>query len=203
LETPVRIYEESDIDDDQNRIPQASMILPEYDENLELEFETDDYRFRDDELDFVDSAVFEDDYAKYIRNIDDLYGIRKRKEITRAVEILGLNESEMEFIEDRLYHDDYEGVNLDEIFSLIRFYGPGSKEADLLERYCNYLLPDSAAFSRMKALHRGGCFLARGLIFEENVKDIERKLGREVEIDETPVVAVSEKVGDITDGSLS
>jgi hypothetical protein len=200
MDTPVKIYEESDIDDDQNRIPHSSMVLPEYDESLELEFETDDYRFRDDELDFVDSSVFEEDYAKYIRNIDDLYGIRKRKEITRAVEILGLNESEIEFIEDRLYHDDYEGVNLDEIFSLIRFYGPGSKEADLLERYCNYLLPDSASlFDDEKRSIEEDVSSRGALIFEENVRDIERKLGREVEVDETPVVTVSEKVSDITD----
>jgi hypothetical protein len=200
LGNPVKIFEESDIDDDQNRIPHASISLPEYDESLELEFETDDYRFRDDELDFVDSAVFEEDYPKYIRNIDDLYGIRKRKEITRAVEILGLNESEIEFIEDRLYHDDYEGVNLDEIFSLIRFYGPGSKEADLLERYCNYLLPESSSLFEDEKRSIEEDVSSRGaLIFEENVKDIERKLGREVEIYETPVVSVSEKVGDITD----
>ncbi len=135
--------EEASPDSDYNMVAHSFLSFSKEYENLKVDFEPDEYRYRDDDIDFIDNTVFEEDYGQYIREIDDLYEIKKRKEITNAVEILGLNYGEIDFIEDRLYHDDYEDVNLDEIFNLIRFDSTGFDQSEGNERYCNYILPEA------------------------------------------------------------
>ena len=197
------LLEEADPDSEHNRVAHSFLSFSKEYEDLQVEFEADEYRYRDDDLDFIDNTVFEDDYSRYIREIDDLYEIRKRKEITNAVEILGLNNGEIDFIEDRLYHDDYEDVNLDEIFNLIRFDSQGYDYTGGSERYCNYILPEAGSLLDDEKQSIEEDISARGaLIFEENVNEIERKLGRHVSFEKAPAVEISEAVHDITDKIL-
>lgn len=169
----------------------------EFDE-LKLEFEDDDYKYRDDELDFVENAIFESDYAHYITEIDEYYKIKGGKEISSAREILGLDNNDFELIDDKLYSAEYINVNLDEIFNLIRIETAAGALAG--ERFCNYLLPreDSFLVEEKKSIEED--ISAKGaLIFEEDIEKIKSKLGRSVDVEEIKTVTVTEEVFDITD----
>ncbi len=167
-------------------------------DELTLEFEDDEYKYRDDELDFVENAIFEDDYTRYIYEIDELYQIEGRKEISIAREILGLDSEEFALIDEKLYSQEYINVNLDEIFNLIREETAAGSLTS--ERFCNYLLPREDSFlpEEKKSIEEN--ISAQGaLIFEEDIEKIKAKLGRKVYVKEPQTVTITEEVYDITD----
>ena len=192
-----RVLEE----DDESDVPDGRIIetsrFKEFDE-LAIDFEDDEYKYRDDELDFVENAIFEEDYARYIYEIDELYHIRGHKDISSAREILGLDSDDLSLIDDKLYGHEYININLDEIFNLIReeTYAGALKG----ERFCNYFLPGGDTFlSNEKASIEEDISAMGALIFEEDIHKIKEKLGRAVASEDKKNVSITEEVFDITE----
>ena len=196
----VIILEEADKDKDREKIAHASFVSAGISDDVFLEFEDDEYKYKDDELDFVDNAVFEEDYGRYVREIDDLYGIQGPKQASTAVEIFGLNTADFELIEERLFFEEYKNVNLDEIFNLIKFEFSPFGAYDDGERYCNYILPDAESFYESERRSIEEDISGKGaLIFEEDVGLIKQKLGRDVVEVKSESVEIVDSVYDITD----
>jgi len=185
----------------ESHVPDGRIIetsrFKEFDE-LAIDFEDDEYKYRDDELDFVENAIFEEDYTRYIYEIDELYHIQGHKDISSAREILGLDSEDLNLIDDKLFGHEYININLDEIFNLIReeTYAGALKG----ERFCNYLLPGGDTFLSNEKASIEEDISARGaLIFEEDIHQIKEKLGRAVASEEKKNVSVTEEVFDITE----
>jgi len=165
---------------------------------VELE-ENKEYNYIDNDLDFVSSSIFAEDYSKYIREIDNFYLLDNKNIISTAIEILGLTRDETHVVEDKLYSEEYKGIDLDGIVDF--FYDNFSDRGkNVIDKFINYILPTKDSFSEQERKSIEEDISSKGaIIFEENINDIYEKLNKK--IDDTPVenVKVSETIYDITD----
>ncbi len=134
------ILKEADREEDRDRIAFTPVeAIAGYDD-LFLDFEDEEIKYRDDELEFIHSAIIDEDYSRYLRQIDVYHGLRKEKSITSAIEIMGLTFNELESIEDKLIGEEYSHVDLDSMVGLFR---PAEEERLIrgVSRECSYLIP--------------------------------------------------------------
>ena len=75
-------------------------------------FEDLDYKYGDEEMDYIHTAIVEEDYSSYIREIDEFFGTRGGKTVSTRLELLGLTADEFDSIEDMLFKGEYRDVNL-------------------------------------------------------------------------------------------
>ncbi|TFH38906.1 MAG: hypothetical protein E4G96_09775, partial [Chrysiogenales bacterium] len=88
---------ESDAREDRDRI---AYIAREFEPAYEELFVDLDYKYRDEEIDYIHAAIVEEDYSDYIREIDEFFGTRSGMAVPAAVELLGLTTDEFDTIED-------------------------------------------------------------------------------------------------------
>lgn len=178
----------------------SSQGVSEYIEELFFDFDDDEYKYKDDELEFIHTAIIEEDYSRYFQQIDEFYGTEQGKKITRAVEILGLSPDEIIEIEDTLFAEQYADIDLDEMFGLIHqdldfgiHYHRGEKE-------CTYILsnPDSLLDEERVSIEED-LSSSTALVFEENIELIKNELRELGEFERVESVQITAEVYDITD----
>ncbi|MFC1669506.1 hypothetical protein ACFL20_03885 [Spirochaetota bacterium] len=147
----------------------------------EEEQDSDDLKYTDDDLDFVDSAIFEEEYSRYISEIDNFHVI-SRENVFR---LFGLNDSDIKLIEDNMYNEEYKNIDLDEMFQKARaeLYKSGIA---LDEKNFRYIMSRVNSLDESERESIEEDISSEGaLIFEENVNLIRTLLGLpEEEIDE-------------------
>ncbi len=195
-----KILIEADIEDDKENIAYtSSSIAPVFDDLL-IDFEDDELKYRDDDLDFIHSAIIEEDFSKYLRLIDEYHGTSGETKITAAVELLGLTNDELDDISDSLYANDYKGINLEEIFSIIKNQSALNYKNAGRNKTCTYLLSDvSSLLPEEKLSIEADISSEFALIYEEDVEQLKSHL-KKIFVETKPdSVKVVEEIYDITD----
>jgi len=157
----------------------------------------EDYQYRDDELDFIDSSIIKEDYGRYLREIDYYHTISTLKD-SNAFKLFGLNKNEIQTIEDVLFKEEYKGVDLDEIFERDtgEEYRPIAPQVG--QKGYTYILPydDSLNDSERNSIEED-LSTPLALIFEEDVDLIRHLLDEaDKEISEDIQKAEKESVVD-------
>jgi hypothetical protein len=170
------ILNEVDREEDRDRIAFAPVeSIAGYDD-LYLDFEDEEIKYRDDELEFIHSAIIDEDYSRYLRQIDVYHGLRKEKSITSAIEIMGLTFNELESIEDKLIGEEYSHVDLESMAGLFR---PAGEDRIVrgISRECNYLIPseDSLLDSEKESIEND-IDSNWAIIWEEDVDQLQSEL---------------------------
>ena len=146
-----------------------------------IDFADFDYKYRDSELEFIDGAIFEEDYAKYIREIDDFFIGGTVKKSSAALEIFGMDQDEDGVIFDRMFGEDYRNVDLDKEVDLFRSDFGIIDLSITKERFFNYLLPSDESLTDFERLSIEEDISSRGaIIYEEDIEEVKRLFGREV-----------------------
>ncbi len=195
-----KILLEADIEDDKENIAYtSSSIAPVFDDLL-VDFEDDELKYRDDDLDFIHSSIIEEDFSKYLRLIDEYHGTSGEIKVTAAVELLGLTNDELDDISDSLYANDYKGINLDEIFSIIKNQSALNYKNAGRNITCTYLLSDiSSLLPEEKLSIEADISSEFALIYEEDVEQLKSHL-KKIFVETKPdSVKVVEEIYDITD----
>jgi|GEM_PF-1444918 len=154
----------------------------------------DDYYYTDTDIDFIHSAIIEDDYSEYIRSIDTLYNDDSAEKMSSAVELLGLSDDDIDEINNRLFTEEYESVDLDSLYDQLveDILGPATYHEN---RICNYILPENDSITEEEKLSiEEDLSASNALIFEEDIAEIISNL--KSQIDGTDVVKVDIKVVD-------
>ncbi|MCU0847210.1 MAG: hypothetical protein MUD12_04915 [Spirochaetes bacterium] len=196
------VLHEADVDEDRKRIANVTMDFAAAMEGMLVDFE-EEYDYRDRELDFIHAQIVEEDYGKYIRDIDEFYGIKGKKAVSTAVEILGLTSDEISGIEKNLFPVEYENMGNYEIFDFFKKEPAGKDRAYPIQKNITYmnaglrLMDDDERNSIETDVDSSGA-----LIFEEDIEKIMTLLGRPVSVVSIPAAEHAredEKICDITD----
>jgi hypothetical protein len=199
IEGKTILLREAEIEEDKELVAHVlTGIAPAF-EDLLLEFE-DDYKYIDEEIDFIHTMLTEDDYPNYIKYIDEYHGITLKKDSTTAIELMGLNHDEISGVEERLFADEYKNVNLYEVFDFFRgeYSGPDGKTS--IAKECTYILPsaESLLAEERSSIERD-ITSGTALVFEEDVDDIRDQYIKIVGAEKAQKVNVIDEVYDITD----
>jgi hypothetical protein len=186
--------------EDESRLV-ATLISEERDSysDLVIDFEDAEYRYRDTELDIIDSSIIDEDYSDYIKKIDDYYSAEDSagsQKMSSSMELFGLSDHEMSGIEDHLFQDEYKGVDIDAEVDLFRVdFGPIDL-SETREKNYRYISPyreeleDAVKLSIEEDLTSDNA-----LIFEEDIDEIEKLLGREVDDPKKPAAIKIDETG--------
>ncbi len=190
---------EADFEEDRE---QVADIADEYSmtyDDLWLEFD-EDITYQDDELDFIHTSIIEEDYSRYMREIDEYDRPRGESTEGRALEVLGLNVSDMDTIEDQLFADEYRDVELEDIFDIF-YREPGYRDRERAgDKDCTYLVPRSdSLLDNEKGSIENDLSSHSALIFEEDVEDIRANLMEMAGKERALSVEIIDEVHDITD----
>jgi hypothetical protein len=199
-EVKPKILVEADIEDDKENIAYtSSSIAPVFDDLL-VDFEDDELKYRDDDLEFIHSAIIEEDFSKYLRLIDEYHGLSGERKVTAAVELLGLTNDEIDEMTDVLYTNDYKEINLDEVFSVIKNQSALNYKDAGRNINCTYLISDiSSLLDEEKKSIEADISSEFALIYEEDVEQLKSHL-KQIFVETKPdSVKVVEEIHDITD----
>ncbi|MBN1532712.1 MAG: hypothetical protein JXA20_08625 [Spirochaetes bacterium] len=161
----------------------------------------DEFKYRDDELEFVHTSIMQDEYTSYLRTIDEFQKSKSERGMSRAVEIFGLTGGELRDVNDVLFSQEYEHVDLHEIFD---FFREDSTKRDLnpsIAKECRYILPHSGS---LDGDERGSIeediSSSNALVFEEDVEKIRLLLDKpDGAVAAVPKQAKAEREDDIHD----
>ena len=193
------ILPEADIDEDKELIAHVFTGITPVFEDLLLEFE-DEFKYIDDEMDFIHSVITEEDYSDYIKYIDDYHGIKLKKGVTTAVELMGLTPSEIDLVEDKLFSEEYKDVNLYAVFDFFKTDYSDTERASLIEKDCTYILPSNESLTEdEKSSIETDLSSESALIFEEDVDEIRDLFIKAVGTEKAEKIKVIDEVIDITD----
>lgn len=166
----------------------------------DISYETDELEFKyvDDELDFVHSSIIGEDYSRYIMEIDEYHDIKTGHKVTRAIELMGLTVSDIELIEDRIFDEDFKNADLDTVSD---FYADNErKKAGAGHKIIKYLTVKEDSLSELeKASIEEDISSGNALIFEEDVNLIIKNLRELIGEVKNESVEVVDAVYDITD----
>ncbi len=183
----VVVLEEAEEEDDQELIANILQGTTSTFEDLLLDFEDIEYKYQDDEIDFIDSAIIEEDYSRYIKEIDEYYGIEQASLSSPTMELFGLTSLEISFVEETLFESEYRDVDLDQMYELISVDFSKRRRGAGAELNYNYIEASygSLAVDEKFSIEED-ISSTSALIFEEDVERIKQLLGRPVrEIEET------------------
>ena len=80
------LMREANAEEDRERIATITAeFRPEYEEL----FEDLEYKYADEEMDYIHTAIVEEDYSSYIREIDEFFGARGGRTVSRAPRAAG------------------------------------------------------------------------------------------------------------------
>ena len=171
IEGKTKLYREADVDEDKELVAHMLTGIAPVFEDLLLEFE-DEYKYIDEEIDFIHTILTQDDYSDYIRYIDEYHGIKSKKEVSTAIDLVGLTRDEVGGVEEKLFSEEYKDVNLYEIFDFFKrdYSGPGRAS---LSKDCTYILPTAESLlPEEKISIESDISSGSALIFEEDIDDI-------------------------------
>ena len=160
----------------------------------------DELKYRDDELEFVHTSIIEDDYGTYLREIDEFDTVKGNKGVTRAVELFGLTDDELAGMYEKLFGEEYKDIDLHEIFDFFRDDSMKRGLGPSIEKECIYVsdVSDSLDEGERHSIE-DDISSANALIFEENIDDIRRLLGKSAKEVISEKVKLVDEIKDITD----
>jgi hypothetical protein len=168
---------EADVQEDRERI---AVIADEFRPAYEDFFVDLDYKYGDEELDYIHTAIVEEDYGSYIREIDEFFGSGSRT-VPAAVELLGLTADEFDTIEDLLFQGEFKDINMYDRYRLYEFDRTARGGSSRERKNCRYLLPDQNSLIDVERDSiESDVSSNSALIFEEDVEDIKEKLMRRI-----------------------
>jgi hypothetical protein len=184
------VLQESGVDEDRERI---AVIADEFRPAYEDLFVDLDYKYGDEELDYIHTAIVEEDYSSYIREIDEFFGTSTRT-VPAAVELLGLTADEFDTIEDLLFQGDFKDIHMYDRYHLYEF-DRASREGSPRERKtCRYLLPDQNSLVDVERDSiESDVSSNSALIFEEDVEDIKEQLKRRTGKSDVEAIKIVER----------
>ena len=166
------VLEESDVLEDRERI---AVVADEFRPAYEDFFVDLDYKYGDEELDYIHTAIVEEDYSSYIREIDE-FSVTSRT-VPAAVELLGLTADEFDTIEDLLFQGDFKDINMYDRYRLYEFDRAARGLSSGERKNCRYLLPDqNSLMVDERDSIESDVSSHSALIFEEDVEDIKDQL---------------------------
>jgi len=193
-----KILNEFDHEDDiENIMDIVQGVNPEF-EDLLFEFDEADYRYRDDDIDFIHSTVIEADYSKFISIIDEYYSEEKVAFVSSVTEILSLTSMEIDLYEDILFSSLYRDVDLDlyldsnKILKIFNRSFDGKKD-------CIYVLErDDSISEKIKVSIEEDISTNTAIIFEEDIELIRSQLKRNILNEKVEKIEITDEVYDIT-----
>lgn len=160
----------------------------------------EEYRFKDDEIDYIHSALVQEDYQDYIANIDVFYESIGKKIVTSAVEILGLTRHEIEEIEKEVFGGEFEGVDLYRVFD---FYITDRKLRKISESIIGaytYIQRHSDTLDSQERISiEEDLSSENALIYEEDIEEIRNLFDGSIPKIRHESVELTEEIYDITD----
>ncbi|MBN2158721.1 MAG: hypothetical protein JW807_04945 [Spirochaetes bacterium] len=190
-EGAAQVLGEAKADEDRERIAAFTEELVSADEDLVVDLE---YKYGDDELDYIHTAIVEEDFGGYMREIDDYFGSRGGKTVPTSLELLGLTADEFDTIEDLLFKEEFKDIHLYDRYHLYEFDRAGREGSPRERKRVRYLLPtehslhDSERDSIESDVSSGSA-----LIFEEDVDDIRNELVQKTGMTDAEVVSMVEQ----------
>jgi len=170
------VMREANVDEDRERI---ALISDEFGSSHEDLFVDLDYKYSDQELDYIHTAIVEEDYSSYIREIDEFFGVPGGKTIPAAVELLGLTADEFDTIEDMLYKDEFKDIHIFDRYHLYEFDRSAKDGQARDKKNCRYLLPEEdSLMDYERDSIESDVSSGSALIFEEDIRDITEQLIR-------------------------
>lgn len=158
--------------------------------DLIIDFEDAEYKYRDTELDIIESSIIGDDYSDYIKKIDDYYdatGVVGTQGTKTSIEIFGLSEYEMGGIEEHLFHEEYKGIDIEAEVDLFKVDFGLIDLSESREKNYRYITSHSEELDEtIRASIEEDLSSDNALIFEEDVEEIEKILGREIDDPKKP-----------------
>jgi hypothetical protein len=184
------LLREANAEEDRERIATISDELrPEYEEM----FEDLDYKYGDEEMDYIHTAIVEEDYSSYIREIDEFFGTRGGRTVSARLELLGLTADEFDSIEDSLFKEEFKDVNLYDRYHLYEFDRAG-RAGGREDRQYRYLLPaEESLFDFERDSIESDVSSSSALIFEEDVQHIKEQLKKRTGKTDSEVVELVER----------
>lgn len=182
---------EANVEEDRERIAVITDELLAAHEDLFVDL---DFKYGDEELDYIHTAIVEEDYASYIREIDEFFGIPGGRTIPAAVELLGLTADEFDTIEDTLFQDEFKDIHLYDRYHLYEFDRASRAGTSRDSKNCRYLLPEeNSLMDDERDSIESDVSSASALIFEEDIHDITEQLVRRTGKTEDEIRALVEK----------
>ncbi len=166
----------------------------------------DDFKYRDNELDYIHTAIIQDDYNKYLMEIDEFQKTKGTRGLTRAVEILGLTDEELSGVHGALFSLEYKDVDLHEIFD---FFREDSTKRDLgpsIVKECTYIVTRKESLGKDdRASIEDDISTPNALVYEEDIDMIRNLLKKTVPEPKPPAAGreddreLRKELKDITD----
>ncbi len=184
------LLREAGADEDRERI---ATVADDFQPEFEEMFEDLDYKYGDEEMDYIHTAIVEEDYSSYIREIDEFFGTRGGRTVSARLELMGLTAEEFDSIEDLLFKDEYRDVNLYDRYHLYEF--DRGARADVKEdRRYRYLLPaEGSLIDIERDSIENDVSASSALIFEEDVQHIREQLKKRTGKTDVEVVEMVER----------
>ena len=173
---------EANVEEDRELVAEVSL---EFETGYDEQFIDKGQKYMDEELDFVHAAIVDEDYSKYIWEIDEYSDSIGVKTISTAVELLGLTTDEHDTIEDMMFEHEFKNAGIYDRHQIFEFEktGAGEGRAAVGQRNYRYLLPrEDSLLDHERASIERDISSSRALIFEEDVEEIrsefKQKTGR-------------------------
>jgi len=176
IEGEAKILKEADPTRDEEKIAYIMKgTLPTF-EDLLIDFE-EEFKFKDDDVIFIDNAFMADDYDKYLHEIDEYYEQKKKKGITPAVELLGLTRDELNFFEGSVFEKEYESINVADQFGVDQVgMDQAGEDFDIVKDISYFIADPQSLTEREKKSIEEDVESEGAVVFEENVDDIVSRL---------------------------
>ena len=162
-------------EEDEYIAPILTGTLPTFQDRM-VEFE-EEYKFKDDDIVFIDNAVLVDEYDKYLKVIDDYYETKTVKKSSSTVELFGLTKEEFEFFYNILFEKEYETVKASKAFKDVTVgRDHPEKDASLVKQF-KYIQakPQSLTDKEKKSIEED-IESPVAVVIEENIDDIVERL---------------------------
>jgi len=169
------LKEASSKEEDEYIAPILTGTLPTFQDRM-VEFE-EEYKFKDDDIVFIDNAVLVDEYDKYLKVIDDYYETKTVKKSSSTVELFGLTKDEFEFFYDILFEKEYETIKASKAFKDVTVgRDHPEKDATLIKQF-KYIQakPQSLTDKEKKSIEED-IESPVAVVIEENIDDIVERL---------------------------
>ncbi len=190
-EGPAYVLGEADVEEDRERIAVLTDDLAQVDEELFVDL---DYKYGDEELDYIHTAIAEEDYGDYIREIDEFFGTKGGRTVPARVELLGMTADEFDTIEDLLFKAEFKDIHLYDRYQMYEFDRGSMEERAKGSKSCRYLLPAENSIRDMERDSiESDISAGSALIFEEDVEEIRAQLKRRTGKSDAEIAAMFER----------
>lgn len=173
-EGPSYILDEAGVEEDRERIAVLTDDLAQVDDEIFVDL---DFKYGDEELDYIHTAIAEEDYGSYIREIDEFFGTRGGRTVPTRVELLGMTADEFDTIEDLLFTGEFKDIHLYDRYHLYEFDRGAMEGRAKGSKSCRYLLPaENSIMDIERDSIESDISAGSALIFEEDVEEIKEQL---------------------------